>query len=511
MDKSSILGWRRPAQAGSMPEPVWMSDKTSGILAEAGKNVKINRTRKGGASRESVGNCSFILMKGWTTMACDTYYIDPAHGDDAHDGLSPARPVRNCAGRDIRPGDTVLFKRGSVIRSPLQTRDGAEGAPITYGAYGDGEKPMFLGSIPVGDPNLWIQERPSIWRYRDALPSEVCNLVFNDAESCGLPAATSAAQAGILRWELADLEHSGDWHYTRIGATSAGESWGGAAGCDDGSLYLCSVENPGHAWRNIECVLWGARKLVGGQRHIVLENLSFRNSGVHGFQDRDVRNVTIRHCDCRFIGGAVWHRERRIRFGNAVELWDGAWDITVEHCRFDVIYDSGITHQGGETRNIPARLYFRENRFTDCGMGAYECREPSAEVYFERNACIITGGGFGLQGEAPPRQSEIYPQPMGHHVFIWRIEPGTQPGHVYIRDNEFSEAPYGAAIYSIIEPLDERLFVLDLNVYEGSPDALLVRWSGRDYRVKDFDRYRAETGQDTRSRVFPKTVNAVGA
>jgi hypothetical protein len=431
-------------------------------------------------------------------MTPHTYYIDAAHGDDTHDGLSPARPLRSNASLEICPGDTVLFKRGSVIRGPLQTRDGNEGALVTYGAYGDGEKPIFLGSIPIGDPNLWIQERPSIWRYRDALPSEVCNLVFNEGESCG-----------ILRWTPEDLRLPGDWHYTRIGATSAGESWGGSGWCD-GILYLCSVENPGHAWRDIECVLWGARKLIGGRRHMILENLSFRNSGVHGFQDCDVRNVTIRHCDFRFIGGAVWHRERRIRFGNAIELWDGAWDITVERCTFDVIYDSGVTHQGGETRNIPARLYFTDNRFTDCGIAAYECREPSAEVYFVRNACIITGGGFGLQGEVPPRQSEIYPQPMGHHVFIWRIEPDTQPGRVHIRDNAFSEAPHGAAIYSIIDPLDERLFVLDRNVYEGSPDALLVRWSGRDYRVKDFDCYRVETGQDAHSRVCPKTVNVAG-
>lgn len=430
-----------------------------------------------------------------------TCYVDPAGGDDGNDGLSLSRPVRTFANCDIGPGDTVLFKRGSVIRDMLHTRDGAEGAPILYGAYGEGPKPVFMGSIPIGVPDSWIEEHPSVWRYAGELPSEVCNLVFNGGTACGLPAATNAAQAGILRWQAEDLRQPGDWHYTAMGATSAGENWSGPK-CDTGILYLCSDGNPGRAWRDIECVLWGRRKMVGGRQYIILENLSFQNSGVHGYQDADIHHLTLRNCDFRCIGGAVWNRERRIRFGNAIELWDGAWDVMVEHCTFDVIYDSGITHQGGATRHIPARLYFRDNGFTDCGMAAYECRNPSQEVYFERNRCLITGGGFGLQGEPPPRQSEIYPQPMGHHVLIWDVEPGTQPGRVYIRDNAFSAAPHGAAVYSIIAPPDERQFVLDRNTYAGAPDALLTRWNGRDYRVKDFERYQAETGQDAGSRLI---------
>ena len=48
-----------------------------------------------------------------------TYYVDPAAGDDANDGLTPARPLRTYAAREFVGGDTVLFKRGSVIRGAL--------------------------------------------------------------------------------------------------------------------------------------------------------------------------------------------------------------------------------------------------------------------------------------------------------------------------------------------------------------------------------------------------------
>lgn len=432
------------------------------------------------------------------------YYIDPVGGDDANDGLRPSQPLKTYVTREFTGGDTVLFKRGSVIRDVLHTRNGTELAPIVYGAYGEGQKPAFMGSVPVGDPAKWVEERPRLWRYVEAIPSEVCNVVFNRGEF-----------SGNLRWQIKDLHQPGEWHYTGFGNQHRGG--------DD--LYLYSPINPGLAYSDIECVLWGERKLVGPERHVILENLSFRNSGVHGYHASHAQHIVIRNCEFRLIGGAVWHRERRIRFGNAVEFWDGASDITVEGCLFDNIYDSGVTHQGGETRNIPERLYFRNNLFIDCGLTAYECREPSQEVYFEHNTCINTGGGFSMQGESPPRPSDPYPQPLGYHVWVWMIDPHTQPGNVYIRHNIFYEA-HGAAICLINDPADDRKFVLDHNCYwqtNGRPlmrlgngvrnwaEAMknwqtaggpLIDWEGRhSYLPSDFSRYQTEYGQETHSRV----------
>lgn len=453
-------------------------------------------------------------------MSTRIHYIDPAHGDDANDGLSPARPVRNYTDRDIRPGDTVLFKRGSVVRGPLETRDGAAGAPVTYGAYGDGAKPAFLGSVAIGDPAAWIEVKPRIWRYTARLASEVCNLVFNDGQSCG-----------FLRWELADLTLPGDWHYTGIGMHAVD----GDRGDPDGVLYLCSAANPGTAYAGIECVLWGARRMVGGN-HVILEHLSFRNAGVHGYFHVGARNVVIRNCEFRFIGGAVWSLKHRVRFGNGVELWDGASDCVVAGCVFDNIYDSAVTHQGGETRHIPERLYFRDNLFVDCGLSAYESREPAREVYFEHNTCINSGGGFSMQGESPPRRSDPYPQSVGYHVFIFHIDPGTQPGPVYIRHNLFYRGS-GPAIAAVIEPEDAREFVIDRNAYGLSDGQQLAQYcrlphgmswreaiasmvargtwplrsAPRVYMAADFGRYQAETGQDAASLVAcPQFVDAGG-
>ena len=453
-----------------------------------------------------------------------TYYIDPVTGDDANDGLTLLHPLKNYANHEFTSGDTVLFKRGSIIRDVLLARSGSETAPITYAAYGEGDNPTFLGSAPAGDPDRWIEERPSLWRYSWTFASEVCNLIFNGGESCG-----------NLRWRIEDLKLPGEWYYTGIGKSSAGKFKDEQSFRED-VLYLCSPINPGRAYTSIECALWGQRRMAGGQHHIVLENLTFRNSGVHGYTDVHTRSIVIRNCEFRFIGGAVWDLKHHVRFGNAVELWDGATDVTVEGCLFDNIYDSAVTHQGGGTRNIPERIHFQNNLFVDCGLSAYESREPGREVYFEYNTCINSGGGFSMQGEKPPRRSDPYPQDIGYHVFIFLIEPGTQPGPIYIRHNIFCEG-YGAAISAILDPVDVPKFVIDNNCYwqttgeyliqhsrliEGktwndalgsmaSDGDLLLRKGCRVFRPSEFSSYQTEYGQDKNSRIaFPRFIDIAG-
>jgi len=442
-------------------------------------------------------------------MAGQTYYIDPQGGDDANSGLSADKPIQNHAHRDFAPGDTVLFKRGSICRGGLFARDCSDKGYITYGAYGTGKKPLFLGSVSADEPDRWIEERPSVWRYTGVFSSEVCSLVFNGGESCG-----------IFRWQVTDLKHQGEWHYTAIGASGELHDFDGQAGaapqsptdiprCEDGALYLYSSRNPAQYYSGIECSLWGRRRLVNGQRYIIFENLAFENGGVHGYMDVRADHVIFRACDFRHIGGGTWNRRQRIRFGNAVEFWDGARDCVVEGCVFENIFDTGVTHQGSPESDVPERIHFRNNLFIHCGISAYECRGPAArEIYFENNTCVHAGGDFSLQGEST-RQSDFYPYPISHHVFIWLIEWPDKMGPIYIRNNIFYQTPLGSAIYSTIRPEDERHFVIDNNCYWQTAGDMLVRLNGKDYGVSDWLRYRKETGQDAHSILAdPKFVNA---
>jgi len=63
----------------------------------------------------------------------------------------------------FRPGDRILFRRGDAWRGSLVPWSGSEAGFVTYGAYGDGPKPLFLGSVAKGDPADWTSEENGIW------------------------------------------------------------------------------------------------------------------------------------------------------------------------------------------------------------------------------------------------------------------------------------------------------------------------------------------------------------
>ena len=417
-------------------------------------------------------------------MTGKTYYVDSHNGANNNDGLKETAPVGDYRMIDPQAGDTVLFKRNTIMRDTLDAKSGTSKAKITYGAYGNGNKPAFYGSLNVSDKKDWIERAQGIWEYSGSIDDEVCNIIYNNGESYG-----------TMRWAIEDLSETGDWFSPGIGKNSKKER-NITEDNEKGSVYICSPFNPGILFTSIECALWGSRKLVSGKEHIVIKDLRFQNSGVHGYHETGASDVIIRNCEFANIGGAVWDGCIRVRFGNAVEFWDGANDILVEDCQFREIYDAGVTHQGGGIKNVPERIRFSSNLFINCGFAAYESREPSKEIFFEYNTCVNTGGGFSMQGEDKLRVSSLYPHPVGNHVFMWMIDKGTQPGRVYIRNNIFYEAPYGCAVFSLIDPEDEANFVFDYNTYWQTKGKYIARIRGKYYRAGEFCKYQTESGND---------------
>jgi len=394
------------------------------------------------------------------------YYIDPINGVDLNNGLQESVPIKSNREIDVKPGDTVLFKRGSMIRDALWNVDGEPGAPITYGAYGEGENPVFCGSVDVSGCENWVEVSENIWKCIRELKTEVCNFVFEQSF------------CGALRWEKEDLKEQGDWWDNCFGYGNKDKT------CEDHTVLMYSEKNPGEFYHHIECVQRENRFLARNGHHVRIQDITFRNNGVHavaGVVEPD--NVTIENCRFEFIGGSVWSKELKIRFGNGVECWDAAEDIIVRNCVFYEIYDSGFTHQGGGRSCKPAkRVDCSHNIFIKCGMAAYEQRDVLPEsLRFCDNICMDAGKGFSGLGEVMPRKSEIWPQPMGHHIFLWRISQSTQDANFEIKNNVFLDAPYGAAIYSIIAKEAEEQIDIDNNTYYMQQKTLLNRYMGEDY------------------------------
>ena len=395
-----------------------------------------------------------------------TYYIDNVNGRDCADGLSPETAKKDYRQINVLPGDSVLFRRGSFYRDKLYTVGGETGAPVTYGAYGEGDAPVFCGSTDVSAPEDWeMTETENVWRCLKAIPGDVGNYVFNDGEC-----------TATLRWEKGDLSAQGDFWDSRI---AQGEQYRGNYSEQEALLY--SVGNPAEHYSHIECVSFNTRALGVLRANTVFEDLRVINSGVHGFAGQG-DNVTVRRCSFENIGGCGWNRDLRIRFGNAVEFWQYGNDILIENCVFRNVYDSCVTHQGPGEKTVPTRNFIcRGNLFDTYGMAAFEYRDklPIASAFTD-NECRNAGCGFAMLGETLPRRSEIWPQPMGHHIFLWRIPQATEGGSLIIENNCFGPAPVGAAVYSIISPEAEAQISLKNNSYTANP-TLTVRFGGIDY------------------------------
>lgn len=88
----------------------------------------------------------FVGTTGWTA----TYYVDATNGQDSNNGLAITAPWKTIAKVNaitFQPGDQILFSRGEVWREALiPSSSGSLGNPITFGAYGSGNKPVFKAS-----------------------------------------------------------------------------------------------------------------------------------------------------------------------------------------------------------------------------------------------------------------------------------------------------------------------------------------------------------------------------
>lgn len=418
-----------------------------------------------------------------------TYHVSSLRGLQTNDGLTEASPVDSWRRLALKPGDTVLFERGSAFRETIVSPDGEPGRPVTWGAYGSGPLPAFYGSVDITDPAIWESEGRNVWRCTRALDGEAANIVFDDGR-----------EYGILAWKREEMFKPGHWHYTHVGFLKDERVKRAMAGTTPG-LYLFSHGNPGERYAGIECSLRGGTSFVAtGRRHVVIENLAFLYAPVTAFTVADGEDVTIRGCLFKGTGGLVHTHGSRIRCGNAVEFWDGADDILVESNVFEETYDSCVTHQGPhESPKVPKRLRFVGNTFVNYGMAAYEGRDKvGVGTEFRGNTCRGAGVGFCRQDETPPRMSEIWPGPMGHHVFLWRMDSATDAESITISGNSFHDAPHGAAVYSIASPAAERRIFVRENRYFMRKSGLVLRLNGRDWDERRFRELRFLGGMPKR-------------
>lgn len=263
------------------------------------------------------------------------WYIDSAA--KGGNGLTPEAPLSTWDGLTLLPGDTILLKRGSLFRKSILSPSGEPGAPIVWGAYGEGNAPVISGSLDYSSSENWSEISDGIWEAKGLPRDEICALFFN-----------SGTSFGTLRWDPSELKDPGDWYFSYYASN-------GKIPADAKlQLLVAAPENPGSYWSDIEVAPYRDRRLASAKHDVTIQDIAFKNAGIHGFAATDTARISILRCRFENIGGGVWSAKLKIRFGNGIEFWNSAEDNRVEDCAFIQIYDSAVTHQGGGEYPVPA-------------------------------------------------------------------------------------------------------------------------------------------------------------
>jgi parallel beta-helix repeat protein len=107
----------------------------------------------------------FMFYPSFSVHAA-TYYVNATDGNDNNDGLSENTALKSLEAINklkLYPGEKVLLKRDEIWREQLVIpSSGMEGSIITFGAYGDGSRPIITSydilrnwQIHHGAGNIW--------------------------------------------------------------------------------------------------------------------------------------------------------------------------------------------------------------------------------------------------------------------------------------------------------------------------------------------------------------------
>ncbi len=401
-----------------------------------------------------------------------TYYVSN-QGDDALDGTTPQTAwasLDRVNQGPFQPGDRILFQCNGVWRGSLRPHSGNEQASITYASYGEGQKPLLLGSASKNNAADWTDEGDGLWSAGD-LPSDVGNIIFGNEELCG-----------AKKWAASDLKQDGDYWYDR----------------ERHRVVLRMAENPAKRYSQIECALYQHVIDEGGRSYVCYEKMMLKYGGAHGIGGGGAHHIVVRNCDIGFVGGCdQYGDDRHVRFGNGIEFWATAHDIVVEGCRIWEIYDAALTNQSLGPATPQFNIIYRDNRIWNCEYSFEYWNRPEAsethDVVFENNVCLSAGGGWGHAQR---------PDPSGRHLCLYTSPAPAK--NVVVRNNVFDGAKGNAFFAPTWSKAQVDALAMDDNRW-WQPEGIMIRIAGVDYPMAEFARYQAEWNKEPNSKCMTES------
>lgn len=302
------------------------------------------------------------------------YYIS-WRGNDNNDGLSADTPLKSISKlneMNLEYGDVVLFERNGIYRGHLELASG-----VKYGAYGDGPKPCLYGSERnYAASSLWEKTNSkNVWalEYKE---KNVGLIVFDNGKKVG--------KRKLYKTLNSDLDYYHDEEKQMI--------------------YIYSNNgNPGQRFNDIE--IGYDVSVIEGQKNasdITIDNLCVKYTGAHGIHFvTGSKNITIQNCEIGYIGGSIMTiGDRKVGYGNGVEVVDNCNNIVVDNNWIYQCYDAGITNQSSNQKGCKQlNIDFINNLVEYCCYNIeYYVDQTNGlmqNIRYDNNILRFSGYGFG--------------------------------------------------------------------------------------------------------------------
>lgn len=320
---------------------------------------------------------SAVTPEQITAAGGKCYYLSSINGDDSNSGTSPDKPWKSLSKLYkvidivyipvVKEGDAVFFERGSVWypeeykNYQVYCLHGFDG--VTYGAYGEGDKPLFTCALDFTSAdntgrwtetewkNVWeldpeLIDKDPEWRGAEPHGTDIGNIYFNGGEALGVR---------IVPTDDADPFGEGKVSYDK-GYVCNGYEYYEAGVADmtnpgtaltknlefihdrnEGRLYLYwDNGNPGDYFDDIKVTRNGHAGAMGKNSRI--DNLAFLYSTNYAMTAGG-NDLMVTNCEIGCSGGSL------ISVDSGIECYGESNGVKIYNCYIHDVGDGSLTNQ----------------------------------------------------------------------------------------------------------------------------------------------------------------------
>jgi hypothetical protein len=375
-------------------------------------------------------------------LAGTSFYVC-AMGSDSANGRTPAtawatiaRVNQALAAGTVSRGDSVHFRCGETFYGTLSSIPvAADTEPIlTFDSFGSGARPVLSNYKICTKTSGWVATADNVWRIDlSAGSGAYTGNTSSTNTNVGFLRVAGAIKGG-KKFDLASL--AADWDFYSDNSKF---------------LYVRAPANPALSG-DVRAAVDG--NIVTAHSSTAVRGLELRGSGGHGFRVPGLDgNIVLDNCVIHEIGGSqliYTGGPANTRYGNGVEIWIGASNVSVTGNEIADVYDVAVTCQGTQTATQLGwnNVHITGNQIHNCtqsfemwcdgttGTGFVNCS-------FANNTCSMAGYSWA---------AAVRPDKAGKSTHLLFYDTQLPCGGLAITGNSFHDAAQNYSYLSSVKP-----------------------------------------------------------